>query len=100
MNPNKVKRNNTVKLTDLPNIGKAMEKDLLLLGISNPSELKGKNPYDLYEALCQKTGIKQDLCVLDVFISITSFMDGNEPKPWWAFTEERKRYIANLELTN
>ncbi len=97
MNPNKVKRNNTVKLTDLPNIGKAMEQDLLLLGISNPSELTGKNPYDLYEELCQKTGIKHDLCVLDVFISITSFMDGNEPKFWWTFTEERKRYIANLE---
>ncbi|PIE48168.1 MAG: mitomycin resistance protein [Gammaproteobacteria bacterium] len=97
MNPNKVKRNNIVKLTDLPNIGKAMEQDLLLLGINKPSDLTEKNPYELYEDLCQKTGIKHDLCVLDVFISITRFMDGGEPKFWWEFTEERKRHIDDLE---
>ncbi|PIE47803.1 MAG: mitomycin resistance protein [Gammaproteobacteria bacterium] len=97
MNPNKVKRRSTKALTDLPNIGKIIEQDLLLLGISQPSQLIGKNPYYLYEELCRKTGKKQDLCVLDVFISITSFMNGNDPKPWWTFTEERKKHITNLE---
>lgn len=28
--------------------------------------------------------------LLDVYISITRFMDGEAPKPWWAYTAERK----------
>jgi hypothetical protein len=32
-----------------------------------------------------------DLCVLDVFISVTKFMRGGPATPWWKFTSERKR---------
>jgi hypothetical protein len=35
--------------------------------------------------------VRQDPCVLDVFMSIVHFMDGGEALPWWSFTEERKR---------
>jgi hypothetical protein len=97
MNPNKVIRNKINVLTDLPNIGKAMEKDLLAIGIEQPSQLTGKSPYEMYKALCLKTGIKHDPCVLDVFLSITRFMEGDEPKPWWKYTEERKKHIQETE---
>ncbi len=99
MNPQKTDRNNLQNLTDLPNIGKAMAQKLQLLGINQPAQLKGKSPYDLYAKLCQKTKVKHDPCVLDVFISITRFMAGDEPKHWWAFTQERKDHINNLEVT-
>lgn len=90
MNPAKVVRERVKALTDLPNIGRAMAEDLLLLGIERPAQLKGRDPYALYAELCVATGQRQDPCVLDTFISITRFMDGGEPRPWWAYTAERK----------
>ncbi|HEA17397.1 hypothetical protein LCGC14_2626970 [marine sediment metagenome] len=90
MNPIKVVREKVRKLTDLPNIGKAGAADLELLGIEKPDDLVGQNPYEMYERLCNLTGCKHDLCVIDVFISVISFINGNEPRPWWAYTQERK----------
>jgi hypothetical protein len=94
MNPNKVIRDKVKVLTDLPNIGKAMERDLLSIGINQPSQLLGKSAYDMYKELCIKTGTKHDPCVLDVFLSIVHFMEGDPPKPWWKYTEERKRHLS------
>ena len=91
--PKKIIRNNVRVLTDLPNIGKSMEKDLLSIGINQPSNLIGKSPYQMYEELCRKTAAKQDPCLLDVFISITRFMEGEDPKPWWKYTQERKDFL-------
>ncbi|QUN07112.1 helix-hairpin-helix domain-containing protein [Shewanella yunxiaonensis] len=90
MHPDKVERDQVHQLTDLPNIGKAMAKDLEQLGISAPKQLCGRDPYELYLALCDLTGQRQDPCVLDVFISITRFADGEPPKAWWHYTAERK----------
>ncbi len=90
MNPNKVDRNRVRTLTDLPNIGKAGAEDLHLLGIREPHDLVGKCPFEMYEALCEKTATRHDPCVIDVFMSVTRFMNGEEPRPWWSFTEERK----------
>jgi len=91
MHPSKVDRNNLQKLTDLPNIGKACAEDLRLLGIHETAQLIGKDPYQLFEDLCQKTGVKIDPCMLDTFISITRFMNGEAPQPWWHYTAERKK---------
>lgn len=96
MNPQKVTRDKVKKLTDLPNIGKAMERDLIALEITEPSQLIGKSPYEMYDRLCEKTGLRHDPCVLDVFISITRFMAGDEAKPWWHYTEERKNRLNEV----
>ncbi len=96
MNPRKVIRENVVTLTDLPNIGKASAADLRLLGIEIPSQLRGRDPYEMYETLCQKTKLRHDPCVIDVFISVTRFMNGQPPREWWAFTEERKKTLSDL----
>lgn len=93
MNPSKVDRNRLVWLTDLPNIGKAGAEDLHLLGISKPSQLIGKCPFEMYAMLCEKTATRHDPCVIDVFMSITRFMNGDEPQPWWKYTEERKQAV-------
>lgn len=91
MNPAKVDRSRLNRLEDLPNVGKATAGDLRLIGIHAPGDLAGKNPVELYEALCQATGMRQDPCVLDVFMSVVSFMDGGPARSWWTFTGERKR---------
>ncbi|MGE4441667.1 MAG: helix-hairpin-helix domain-containing protein [Desulfomicrobium sp.] len=90
MNPAKVRRDRLLALTDLPNIGPAMARDLRLLGFEHPGQLAGQDPQTLYDRLCELTGVRQDPCVLDVLVSVTRFMDGEEPKPWWHFTPERK----------
>ena len=93
MNPVKVKRDCVKRLTDLPNIGKAMADDLRTIGIIKPEQLKGRSPYEMYEELCSKTGSRHDPCVIDVFLSITRFMEGDNPRPWWEYTAERKRTL-------
>ena len=91
MNPSKVSRDRLVTLTDLPNIGPAMARDLRLLGFDHPSQLAGQDPQALYDRLSELTGVRQDPCVLDVLVSVTRFMDGEEPRPWWHYTPERKK---------
>ena len=90
MNPARVVRSEVATLTDLPNIGPAMAKDLERLGIHLPEQLTGRDPYALYDTLCTLTGQRHDPCVIDVFISVTRFMDGDAARPWWHYTAERK----------
>jgi len=94
MHPSKVDRTRLRVLTDLPNIGPAAAKDLRLLGIHTPDQLAGHNPYQMFEALCAVTGARHDPCVIDVFLSVTRFMAGEAPLPWWAYTAERKHHLS------
>ncbi|MET0355439.1 MAG: helix-hairpin-helix domain-containing protein [Cellvibrio sp.] len=97
MNPLKVDRNKLQTLTDLPNVGKAMAADLHLLGIHEPNDLLGRDAVQLYKDLCHVTNARHDPCVLDVFISIVRFMQGEPAQPWWDYTAERKALKVSLE---
>ena len=90
-------RETVTRLDELPNIGKAMSRDLQLIGISHPKMLIGKKPFELYRALCAKSGKRQDPCVIDIFISVIHFMEGGDPLPWWFFTEKRKKQSSQAE---
>lgn len=79
---------------DLPNVGPAIARDLRALGLRAPHELRGRDPYALYEALNRRTGQRHDPCVLDTFIAAVRFADGGPARPWWTFTSERKRTLA------
>jgi len=94
VNPTKVVRSRVRKLIDLPNIGPAMAADLVLLGVRHPSDLIGRSAYQLYDELCTRTAVRHDPCVIDVFLSVTDFMAGSAPRPWWAYTAERKATLA------
>jgi len=83
-------RINVNNLQDIPNVGKATENNLNILGINKPDQLIGRDPYKMYNELCYATNQKYDLCLIDVFISAVNFMEGGPPKKWWEFTEERK----------
>lgn len=97
MNPLKTNRSKTLVLTDLPNVGPSIAGDLLLIGIREPSELQGQDPIELYQRLNRKTGIRHDLCILDVFLSVVDFMNGNKAKPWWEYTTHRKKLLSKRE---
>ncbi len=90
-NPN---RETITRLDELPNIGKAMADDLQLICIDHPRKLIGKDPFELYEELCTRSGKRYDPCVIDVFMSVIHFMEGGDPLPWWSFTDERKKHIT------
>ena len=75
-------------LQDIPNVGPAIEKDMQLLGLHDPAQLPGQDPYQMFDALCKRTGTRHDPCVIDVFISAVRFMEGGPSEKWWAYTRE------------
>ena len=84
------------RLTDIPNIGKAMEADLIGLGITTPADVKRMDPYKTYDALRDPMGQRHDPCLCDCFIAAVRFMEGSGPVPWWHYTAERKRHFRQL----
>ena len=91
-------RNEIISFQDIPNVGEAIEKDFVLLGINEPIELTGRDPYRMYSDLCNVTGKRQDPCVIDVFISAVRYMEGGPAKKWWEFTEERKKQLSKIVM--
>jgi len=78
------------RLEDIPNVGRSIAADLRAIGVKEPADLKGRDPVALYEQSCLVAGVRQDPCLLDVYISAVRFMEGGPALPWWAFTAERK----------
>ncbi len=91
-------RETVSRLDELPNIGKVMADNLQLIGIDHPRKLIGKEPFELYEELCTRSGKRHDPCVIDVFSSVIHFMKGGDPLPWWSITVERKKHITRNEM--
>ena len=79
------------RFQDIPNIGPAMEKDFVLLGLKKPTDLAGKDAFLLYQKLCKVTGVRHDPCVLDTFIAAVDFMNGAPPRPWFYYSTDRKK---------
>lgn len=88
------------RLEDIPNVGTAVAADLRQLGITEPADLLGCDPYEMYDDLCRLTGQRHDPCLLDTFIAAVRFMQGEPKKPWWKYTAERKRELAAREAAS
>lgn len=86
-------RESLTRLEQIRNLGPSLAADLRQVGVRFPADLPGKDPYALYDALCEAAGERQDPCVLDVFISAVRFMEGAPARPWWFYTKERKRVL-------
>jgi len=80
-------------LEQIPNIGKSIAGDLRAIGIHEPRQLVGRDPYELYAESNAFAGVRQDPCLIDCFISAVRFMEGAPPHPWWHYTPERKRAL-------
>jgi hypothetical protein len=82
------------RLRDLAGVGPAIEADLRLLGVISVSELARHSGDELYEKLCRVTGMRQDVCVLDVFrCAVAQARDANLPaeqRNWWWWSRQRK----------
>jgi len=83
-----------LQLSDLANVGPATLADLHQLGIRTVRQLARRDALVLYRSLCRRTGQRHDPCVIDVFMAIIHQARGGEAMPWWKFTKERKRVVA------
>jgi Pathogenicity locus len=84
------------RFTDIPNIGPAMEKDFVLLGLHEPAELAKQDAFALYQQLSKLTRTRQDPCVLDIFMAAVDFMQGAPARAWWHYTAQRKHRYKDL----
>jgi hypothetical protein len=78
------------KLRAIPNVGPVIASDLIRLGITRLEDLAGRDPDDMYDALCALYGRRHDPCMRDVFAAVVAYANGEEARPWWAFTPARK----------
>ena len=81
------------ELQTIPGIGPAMAGDLRSLGIKKVADLKRADPQRLYDRLCEKTGAKQDRCVLYTFRCAVYYASRpvHEPEKlkWWNWKDSR-----------
>jgi Pathogenicity locus len=88
--------NECTALEQLPNIGPSLAANLRSIGVLHPRELAARDAFVLYQALCAKTGKRQDPCVLDTFMAATDFMRGAPATPWWKYTPQRKAVYGQV----
>lgn len=74
-------------LQSIPGIGPNLAEDLLDLGFSSPSQLRGEDPEAMFAELCRLRGQKVDRCVLYTFRCAVYFASTNAHDPellkWW-----------------
>ena len=85
---------NADRLTNLPNIGKAIANDRMSLGIQCPSQLAGSDPLETFNELAVVMDYGHDPCVLYTVMSLKYFLDKGQALPWWKFTAEGKKLLA------
>jgi len=96
----KLRRNETVevdarreaeaRLRAIPNVGPAIASDLIKLGITRLEDVAGRDPDEMYGALCALDEVRHDPCMRDVFAAVAAYANGEAARPWWAFTPARK----------
>jgi hypothetical protein len=79
------------ELQRIPGVGKKTEEDFELIGIHKISDLKNKDPEELYYQLCVVKEEQIDRCVLYVFrcavYYATEKIHDPEKLKWWNWKE-------------
>jgi hypothetical protein len=81
-------------LRQLPNIGPAIARQLVRLGIERPDDLRGQDGSRLFERLCELDGTRYDPCLLDTFVAAVDYANGAPARPWWYYSRLRKAEAA------
>ncbi len=75
------------RLSSIPSIGPKVGMMLAEIGISEISDLAGRNPESLYESICSHRGVTLDRCVLYHFRCAVYFASNRVHEPrllkWW-----------------
>ena len=76
-------------LRQIPGVGSSIAQDLVDIGINAVEDLKGKDPYRLFDASNAYAGCVQDRCLLYVFRTAVYYAETppSKQKPeklkWW-----------------
>ncbi|HEX4850053.1 MAG TPA: helix-hairpin-helix domain-containing protein [Puia sp.] len=80
-------------LRTIPGVGKSIAYDLYKLGIRKPSDLRGKDPQELFDRSNFLVGTTQDRCLLYVFRCAVYFAETNKPDrkklQWWYWKDKK-----------
>lgn len=80
-------------MRSIPSVGASIAEDLWNVGVRSLADLAGRDPQDLYDRLCQLTGVQVDRCVLYVFRCAVYFASTPHPEPellkWWRWRDAR-----------
>ena len=82
------------RLTAIPNVGPAVARRLLALGISGPEDLVAADPEELFARACALAGRHEDPCLLDTFTAAVAFARTGDARPWWELSRERRARSA------
>ena len=85
-------------LRSLMNVGAAVERYLLELGVRSIASLARQDPDALFRRLQRRIGKACDPCLHDTFTAIIHEAQTGEKTPWFAWTADRKRRQAAGEL--
>lgn len=77
----------------IPGVGPSIARDLWRLGFRSVTELRGRDPEEMYERMCDLEGVRIDRCLLYVFRCAVYFASGAEHDPekllWWNWKDAR-----------
>jgi len=72
---------------DIPGVGPSISEDLKMLGYSKTKDLKGEDPQNMYDRLCEIQGKHLDRCLLYVFHCAVYYASNENHDPellkWW-----------------
>lgn len=81
------------RLMIIPGIGKSIADDLWSIGIKEVSDLRGKDPDELYNRSNRFAGKVQDRCLLYVFRCAVYYAENSNPDPeklkWWNWKDKK-----------
>jgi hypothetical protein len=84
---------NSKELQIIPGVGPSIAQDLIDLGYTSVSELKGVDPQLMYQKLCGLRGQQIDRCVLYVFRGAVYFANSKTHDPellkWWNWKDKK-----------
>ena len=75
----------------IPGVGKSIAEDLQNIGINSVTDLKGKDPQELYDRSNKFAGYIQDRCLLYVLREAVYFAEGGrrpEKLKWWNWKDK------------
>jgi hypothetical protein len=91
-------------LRQIPGVGKSIANDLWNLGIREVSDLKGRSPDDLYNALCDLMGVKVDRCMLYVFRCAAYYASNAQHDPellkWWNWKDRAAQPAQAMSIAS
>jgi predicted RecB family nuclease len=79
-------------LLQIPGVGKSIAEVLQSIGIQRADDLRGKNPEQLYQRLCNFNASPVDKCMLYVLRCAIYYTENTEHDPellkWWRWRDK------------